>query len=113
MNPGRFTPDILLEDRDRIEELTSIHIPGHTPGSIGLIEERSGIFFAGDILRSDGKTITEGPAPFTLDLAASHRSIRKIAALDFGILLPGHGVPFRPGASAKVREYAGTIAPDA
>ena len=113
MNPGWFTPDILLDDGDRIDGLSCIHIPGHTPGSIGLLDEATKTFFAGDLLRSDGKTITEGPAPFTLDLAASHRSIRKIAALDFGILLPGHGVPFRPGASSKVREYAGTLAPDA
>jgi hydroxyacylglutathione hydrolase len=112
MNPGRFTPDNLLEDGDRIDGLRCIHIPGHTPGSIGLLDEETKTFFAGDLLRSDGKTLTEGPAPFTLDLAASHRSIRKIAALDFECLLPGHGVAFMPRASDKVREYAGTLGPE-
>jgi glyoxylase-like metal-dependent hydrolase (beta-lactamase superfamily II) len=111
MKPGRFIPEILLEDGDRIAGLTCVHIPGHTPGSIGLFDGETKSFFAGDLLRSDGRTVAEGPAPFTLDLAASHRSIRKIAELDFEILLPGHGVPLRPGASAKVREYAGTLPP--
>ena len=111
MNPGLFPPDILLNDGDRIDGLSCIHIPGHTPGSIGLLDEATKAFFAGDILRSDGKTLAEGPAPFTLDPAAAHRSIRKIAALDFEILLPGHGLTLRPGASARVREFAGTLDP--
>jgi hypothetical protein len=34
------------------------------------------------------------------------RSVKKIAALDFGILLSGHGVPLKAGASEKVREFA-------
>ena len=113
MTPGLFTPDILLDDGDRIDGLTCVHIPGHTHGSIGLLDETTKAFFAGDILRYDGRTVAEGPALFTLDPAASHRSIRKIAALDFGILLPGHGVPLRPDASTRVREYAGTLEPGA
>lgn len=112
MNPGRFTPDILLNDGDRIDGLSCVHIPGHTPGSIGLLEKTTKAFFAGDILRSDGKTLAEGPAPFTLDPVASHRSIRKIATLDFEILLPGHGLTLRPAASARVRDYAGTLDPE-
>ncbi len=37
--PSFFTPDILLKDSNRIEGLTCIHLPGHTPGSIGLLDE--------------------------------------------------------------------------
>ncbi|MGA2917379.1 MBL fold metallo-hydrolase [Methanoregula sp.] len=111
MKPGAFKPDLLLKDRDRIDGLTCIAIPGHTPGSIGLLDEATGTFFAGDILRYDGTTLAEGPAPFTMDLSRSRQSIRAIGGLDFDLLLTGHGVPLRPGASAAVRAFAGTLPP--
>jgi glyoxylase-like metal-dependent hydrolase (beta-lactamase superfamily II) len=109
LKPGTFQPDILLKDGDRIDGLLCIPVPGHTPGSIGLLDKGTKTFFAGDILRFDGTAIAEGPAQFTMDPARSHRSIRKIALLDYDILLPGHGVPLRPDASGKVREFAGTL----
>jgi glyoxylase-like metal-dependent hydrolase (beta-lactamase superfamily II) len=113
MRPGIFPPDILLRDGDRVDGLLCIHIPGHTPGSIGLLDDGTKTFFGGDILRFDGTVLAEGPAPFTMDPAGSHQSIRKIALLDFDHLLPGHGVPLRPSASGRVREYAGTLVPAA
>ena len=111
LKPGTFQPDILLNDGDRIDGLLCIPVPGHTPGSIGLLDEGTKTFFAGDILRFDGTAIAEGPAQFTMDPARSHHSIRKIALLDFDVLLPGHGVPLRPDASGKVREFAKTLVP--
>jgi glyoxylase-like metal-dependent hydrolase (beta-lactamase superfamily II) len=105
MKTQPFTPDIILNDRDVINGMTCIHIPGHTPGSIGLLDPGTGIFFVGDTLRFDGQRI-EGPPPqFTRDMALAHESMKKIAALDFDIMLSGHGVPLRPGASGKVREF--------
>ncbi len=108
MRPQHFSPDILLKDGDRIEGLLCLSIPGHTPGSIGLLDETSKSFFCGDIFRSDGSAVTGGPPQFTMDLTTENESRQKIAALDFDLLLPGHGVPLRYGASAKVREFMGT-----
>jgi hypothetical protein len=34
------------------------------------------------------------------------QSIKKVAGLEFDILLPGHGVPLMSGASEKVREFS-------
>jgi glyoxylase-like metal-dependent hydrolase (beta-lactamase superfamily II) len=34
----------------------------------------------------------------------ARESIKKIATLDFEVLLPGHGVPLTSGSSEKVRE---------
>jgi glyoxylase-like metal-dependent hydrolase (beta-lactamase superfamily II) len=112
MNPGTIRPDILLNDGDHIDGLLCIHIPGHTPGSIGLVDERTGTFFAGDILRYDGTSIAEGPAGFTMDLDRSRQSIRKIALLSFSILLPGHGVPLTGDASGKVQAFAAALPPE-
>ena len=112
MTPGNFPVDILLTDGDRVDGLVCIDIPGHTPGSVGLYDEVTKTFFAGDILRYNGKSITEGPAQFTLDVNGSRQSIRNIASLDFDLLLPGHGVPLRDGASEKVREFAAALPAD-
>ena len=101
--------DIVLGDGDRIAGLRCIHLPGHTPGSIGLLDETTGTLFCGDLLRYDGKRLAEGPAGFTMDPAASRDSIRKIASLSYDSLLVGHGTPLRPGASGMVREFAKSL----
>jgi len=107
--PSVFPPDIILKDGDRIEGLSCIHLHGHTPGSIGLMDEESKTLFAGDLLRWDGTSLSEGPRTFSLDVAASWESIRRIAMPEFDTLLIGHGRPLRPGAAAKVRAFAGTL----
>ena len=107
--PSIFTPDILLKDGDRIAGLLCIHLPGHTHGSIGLLEEESKTLFAGDLFRFEGSALTEGPRAFTQDAPASWESIRKIGMLEFDTLLVGHGKPLRPGAAAKVRAFAATL----
>ena len=107
--PSTFQPDVILHDGDRIENLTCIHLPGHTPGSIGLLDEESKTLFAGDLLRWDGTSLTEGPRAFSMDVAASWKSVRKIARLEFDTLLIGHGKPLRPDAAAKVRTFAATL----
>ena len=97
-------PDIQLNDGDTIAGLTTIHTPGHTPGSICLFDPVSKILFAGDLLRFNGGKIEIGPLP--LDTSEVQQSVNKIAALDFDIMLSGHGIPLRPDASVKVREFA-------
>jgi len=109
LRPSIFPPDILLKDGDRIGGLTCIHLPGHTPGSIGLFDEEAKTLFAGDLLRWDGTSLAEGPRAFSMDMPASRESIRKIADRDFETLLIGHGKPLRPGAAAEVRAFAGTL----
>jgi glyoxylase-like metal-dependent hydrolase (beta-lactamase superfamily II) len=109
MGPKPVRPDMLLKDGDRISGLLCVHIPGHTPGSIGLLDEEAKVFFSGDTLRYDGKSLTRGPAPFTLDPARERESIRRIALLDFDTLLVGRGVPLCPEAAAKVAEFARTL----
>jgi glyoxylase-like metal-dependent hydrolase (beta-lactamase superfamily II) len=112
MRPGHFTPDVLLKDGDRISDLLCIAIPGHTPGSIGLLEESKKAFFSGDIFRSDGSTVSGGPLQFTMDQSRENESRKKIAALDFDLLLPGHGVPIRRGASEIVRNFLKNVCKD-
>jgi len=109
MRPARFRPDILLDDGAVIAGLMCIRIPGHTPGSIALLDQKSGTLFSGDILRYDGTSLAEGPAGFTMDLEGSRQSIRSIALLAFTTLLPGHGIPLREHAAEKVRAFAALL----
>src|SRR5205823_12849707 len=43
----------LLEDGETIAGLTVVHVPGHTPGSIGLHSESESALFLGDILNNE------------------------------------------------------------
>ncbi|MFA6224796.1 MAG: hypothetical protein WC620_01105 [Methanoregula sp.] len=45
-----------------------------------------------------------------LELLSDKNSVPVL--VDFDILLPGHGVPLRDGASAKVREFAASLPAD-
>jgi len=104
-----FQPDILLKDGETIAGFTCIHTPGHTPGSICLLDPGSGTLFSGDLLRYNGERI-EGPPPqFTPDMGEAMRSVKKISSQEFENLLSGHGVPLKGGASGKVKEFARQI----
>lgn len=98
-------PDILLKEGDRIDGLTVIHTPGHTPGSIALYDQERRIIFVGDALRYVNGKISDSPELFSSDSNEAKHSIAKIANLDYDILLSGHGQPLMPNASEKVMKY--------
>ncbi len=52
-SPG-IVPDIVLSEGDTIGDLTVIHTPGHTPGSICLFSEKDKVLIAGDTVFADG-----------------------------------------------------------
>jgi glyoxylase-like metal-dependent hydrolase (beta-lactamase superfamily II) len=96
-------PDILLNDGDEIGGLKVIYTPGHTVGHISLYQPGN-LLFAGDAIRSDSKgNLLPMSRQMTLDMDEAWRSVRKIAELDFNILLPGHGAPVVENASKKVK----------
>ena len=108
----KFTPvqpDTILEDNDKIGQLTVIHTPGHTLGSIALLDEAKKVLFAGDALRFDGKKLSGPPEQFTLDPNKAKESIGKISALSFDIMLCGHGEPLKPNASDAVKKYCESL----
>ena len=98
-------PDIILKDNDKIGQLTVIHTPGHTLGSIALLDEEKKVLFAGDTLRFDGEKLSGSSEHFTLDMKRAKESIGKISALSFDIMLCGHGEPLKPQASEAVKKY--------
>jgi glyoxylase-like metal-dependent hydrolase (beta-lactamase superfamily II) len=85
-----------------------IHSPGHTPGECVVHVEERDVVFTGDALVTlDPATGKVGPAvlgaPFTEDRARAFASLEPIRATGAGILLPGHGEPWRDGVADAVR----------
>lgn len=87
----------------------AVHTPGHTDGQCVFHLPERGVLISGDALVTlDPYTGRRGPrlvapaATEDVDLAAA--SLDRIAGLDAGLLLPGHGDPWRAGTSAAVVE---------
>ncbi|WP_199723521.1 MBL fold metallo-hydrolase [Micromonospora sp. CV4] len=89
-----MTLNRLLDDGDRIDlggrVLTVLHLPGHTPGSVAVLEERTGTLYSGDVIY-EGALIDNLP---NSDVAAYRRSMEFLADLDVSVVHPGHGQSF-------------------
>ncbi len=78
----------LVELGDR--SLRVLHLPGHTPGSIGLFEEASGALFSGDVIYDDVLLDELHES----DIEDYVRSMRRLRELPVRTVYPGHGDPF-------------------
>lgn len=87
--------DRALREGDDLDGLAVLHLPGHTPGHIGL--QRDSVFFGGDILFG-GRTPRPAPGFLTWNKEAARRSIARIGTLPVDLLLLGHGAPVNDGA---------------
>jgi len=93
---------------DALGGLRVIHIPGHTPGTIGLYQPERGILFCGDALfNAHPMTGADGLRlpirAFTVDDPQARKSVRKMAALDVDVLCCGHGEPIVGGAGERMK----------
>lgn len=100
----RYRPaDKLLHEGDRIplggSELTVLHTPGHSPGSVCYLCAADGILVTGDTLFADniGRwDLWEG------DYDTLRRSLGRLNTLDPDLTIyPGHGEPARLGAALR------------
>ena len=92
---GRSCPqaDVLLEEGGEIAvgkaRFAVLHLPGHTPGSVGYLEEEEGVLFCGDVVFRGSVGRTDLPGSSEEDMRASlERLCRLPGEL---LLLPGHG----------------------
>jgi len=90
----RFTPDLYLEDGDRLDECglagTILHVPGHSAGSIAVLTDE-GAFFSGDFLENRTRPST---ATIVDDAEALKVSFERVKTLDIKNAYPGHGKAF-------------------
>ncbi|BDP41793.1 MBL fold hydrolase [Deinococcus aetherius] len=78
-----------LDEGDTLMGWQVVHLPGHTPGQIGLL--RDGVLVAADAIASRRGQAVMGPPFFTADMAQAHRTVRKIADLAPREVYVGHG----------------------
>jgi len=67
-----------------------LHLPGHSPGGIGLFEEATGILFAADAIY-DGPLIYEGPG---MSVPAYRKTFETLKALEVTVVHGGHDPSF-------------------
>jgi len=104
-----------VEDGDVLEPLGGtrvVHMPGHTPGTMGLYQPERGIFFCGDALFNahpmTGRPGLQLPLPMvTVDTAKALASVRKLSGLPIDVLCCGHGEPIVGGAGERIRALLG------
>lgn len=101
-------PLTAVGDGDEVLGLEVIETPGHTPGSISVLDTGIGLLVAGDALNTDGAgTTVSGPNPsFTPDMATANASVGKLAQFEFETLAVGHGNPVLSGADDQVVDLA-------
>lgn len=84
----------LLQDGDVVDlgdrVLEVVHLPGHTPGSAGLLERDTGILFSGDVVY-DGTLLDELPESDVTDYVAS---MRRLLGLPVRVVHAGHESSF-------------------
>jgi len=104
---GRYaepiTPDHTLADGDVIrlgpDDWQVLHTPGHTGGLICLYQPRRRLLLSSDHLLRDisSNPIVDPPAPGETErprrLVQYLEQLRRVAALDVALALPGHGPP--------------------
>ena len=83
----------VLREDDTVElgdfSFRVLHLPGHSPGSIGLLEPRHRILVSGDAIYS-GQLVDNIPGA---DVEAYIETMRFLACLDVKIVLGGHNAP--------------------
>lgn len=90
--------DRVLQEGDEVVGFRVIHAPGHSPGEVIFWRESDRVAICGDVIRnitylSLRTKLNEPPDDLTPDPAENRRSIRKLAALEPSLILPGHGPP--------------------
>jgi glyoxylase-like metal-dependent hydrolase (beta-lactamase superfamily II) len=80
-------------------KFTILHLPGHSPGSIALLDEHNGDFFSADAIYDEG-LVDDIPGA---DIAIYLRTMRRLAELDVGTVYAGHGAVMN---GAQMRQVA-------
>lgn len=87
--PAPLTGTLAEGDRidlgDRI--FTVLHLPGHSPGGIGLLDERGGLFLTGDAIYDD-EILDDLPGASIPDYL---RTMDRLRRIDCRLAIGGHG----------------------
>ena len=90
--------DRVLKEGDEVAGFRVVHAPGHAPGEVIFFRDSDRVAICGDVIRNISyvslrSRLAEPPDELTTDPPENRRSIRKLAALNPSLILPGHGPP--------------------
>jgi glyoxylase-like metal-dependent hydrolase (beta-lactamase superfamily II) len=81
----------LLNEGDMVDlgdrRFRVLHLPGHSPGSIALLDEHNGDFFSADAIYDEG-LVDDIPGA---DVETYLKTMQRLASLDVGTVYAGHG----------------------
>ena len=88
--------DRVLTEGDEVAGFRIVHAPGHARGEVIFFRDSDRVAICGDVIRNISYLtampgVREPPDEMTYDPAENRRSIRKLAALEPSLILPGHG----------------------
>jgi glyoxylase-like metal-dependent hydrolase (beta-lactamase superfamily II) len=86
----------VLNEGDEVAGFRVIHAPGHSRGEVIYFRDSDRVAICGDVIRNMSYAtglpgVKEPPDIFTYDPPENRRSIRRLAALEPSLILPGHG----------------------
>ena len=84
--PG-FTPDVPLQDGDRVGPWQAIHTPGHAADHV-CFARADGVVFSADHVMGWSSSVVGPPGG---NMAHYFASLRRLLAMDHRLYLPGHG----------------------
>lgn len=87
--------------------ISIVHLPGHTPGHIGIYLKKYKALVAGDALNTDGTSLL-GPAPgYTYDIAQAIKSINVLKEYDIEKIVCYHGGLLTGNINEQIAKIAG------
>jgi glyoxylase-like metal-dependent hydrolase (beta-lactamase superfamily II) len=105
-------PSVLLTEGESYGSLRVIATPGHTPGHLSFLDQRSGTLIAGDALAGVGglRVVGDSSMIFPLpDFGTWHKptaleSARRLVEVEPKKIVVGHGRPVIENAAARLKE---------
>jgi glyoxylase-like metal-dependent hydrolase (beta-lactamase superfamily II) len=84
--------------------LRVVHTPGHSPGHVSLLHEKTGVLIVGDALfNATGLTFSLKWA--CSDIPLSRETAGRLGDLDFEVATFMHGAEIRENARARIKEF--------
>ncbi|MFX1266032.1 MAG: MBL fold metallo-hydrolase, partial [Promethearchaeota archaeon] len=93
----RFTPDVYLEDGEKLSEYgldaRVVHMPGHSKGPVGIVTPE-GDLIGGDLILKPEKSDKPQLNSIIDDLEVARLSVNKLKDLNIKTVYPGHSTSF-------------------
>lgn len=98
-------PERRLRGGDEVRGLLVVHLPGKSPGEIGLLWPQRRLLLLGDALIAPRGALKTVPVGKQDDPARLSESLQGLLSLDFDALLVGDGDPILRGAKEAVTAF--------